>query len=116
MAQVALDINGRRYEVACDDGQEDRLRRVGHFVDQRVRALARAVGPVSETRLLLMASLMLADEMLDVAEGQPPPDGLGQTGPGRTAASEPAAEDAAAAALENLAKRLERIAGRLEPS
>jgi len=117
VAQVALDINGRRYEVACDDGQEDRLSRVGHFVDQRVRALARAVGPVSETRLLLMASLMLADEMLDVAEGQPPPDGLGQTGPAATApAADPGAEEAAATALENLAARLERIAVRLDPS
>jgi len=55
--------------------------------------------------------------MLDVAEGQPPPDGLGQTGPAATApAADPGAEEAAATALENLAARLERIAVRLDPS
>lgn len=116
MAQVALDINGRRYELACDDGQEERLRRVGHFVDQRVRALARAVGSVSENRLLLMTSIMLADEMVDVTEGHPPGDTLGQTGMPREAAATPAEDEAAAAALESLAARLERIAERLQPS
>jgi cell division protein ZapA len=113
MAQVALDINGRRYEMACDDGEEPRLRRVGHFVDQRARALARQVGPVGENRLLLMAALMIADEYLEVTE-----DGETRTnGHAAAAANTGTADDEQAAeVLEGVAERLERIAARLESS
>jgi cell division protein ZapA len=113
MAQVALDINGRRYEMACDDGEEPRLRRVGHFVDQRARALARQVGPVGENRLLLMAALMIADEYLEVTED----GGDARTNGHAAAASGTSAEDEQAAeVLEGVAERLERIAARLESS
>lgn len=106
MAQVALDINGRRYEMACDDGEEERLRRVGHFLDQRMRALTRQVGSVGETRLMLMTALMVSDELLDVAEG----------GGAAEKAAENAETEQAAEAIENMADRLERIAARLEAS
>lgn len=110
MAQVALDINGRRYEMACDDGQEERLRRVGHFLDQRVRALARQVGPVGENRLLLMAALMVSDEMLDVAEN---PNARGDLAKGFPESSEQAK---IADVLDGVAERIERIAAHLEAS
>jgi cell division protein ZapA len=109
MAQVALDINGRRYEVACDDGEEERLRRVGHFVDQRMRTLARQVGAVGENRLLLMTALMMADELMDVVEGHGDPRQEGGT-PAH------AEQERAAEVIESVATRLERIAARLEAS
>ncbi len=36
MAQVAVEINGRKYQIACDDGQEAHLKRLGDYIDNRV--------------------------------------------------------------------------------
>ncbi len=67
MPKVDISINGRLYAVACDDGQEDRLRDLAGMVDQRVRALAgpSPVGVVGETQILVLAGLMLADELTE---------------------------------------------------
>ena len=40
MPKVDISINGRLYPVACDDGQEGRVRDLANMLDQRVRALA----------------------------------------------------------------------------
>jgi cell division protein ZapA len=103
VARVALDINGRRYEMACDDGQEAHLQKLAEYVDQRVRELAASVGQVGESRLLLMANLLIADELHEARRHQAPAQGR-----------EGDAE--AAESLEDVAGRLERIAARLEAS
>jgi len=63
MASVPITINGRRYEIACDTGQEGQLSRLGRYVDDRVRQLSASVGPLGENKLLVMVSLLLADEL-----------------------------------------------------
>jgi cell division protein ZapA len=63
MAQVNLLIHGRSYPVACDDGEEAHLQALAAGLDARIGELSRVVGPVGETRLFLMVSLLLADEM-----------------------------------------------------
>lgn len=63
MASVPITINGRRYEIACDEGQEAQLSRLGRYVDDRVRQLSAAVGQLGDTRLMVMTSLLLADEL-----------------------------------------------------
>ncbi|SDH73471.1 cell division protein ZapA [Roseospirillum parvum] len=66
MGQVTVSINSRKYTVACDDGQEAQLVRLGRYMDQRARELTAAVGPISENLLLVMVGLLLADELSDV--------------------------------------------------
>lgn len=66
MAEVALNIGGRSYTVACRDGGEDHLRNLALRVDAKVAEAQGAVGTASEVRQLLFAALLLAD---DVAEG-----------------------------------------------
>lgn len=68
MGQVALRINGRSYEITCDEGQEEHLRGVGAYFDSRVREVAGAVGQVGEGRLLVIAGLLVADELFDAKE------------------------------------------------
>jgi len=63
MASVSITINGRRYEIACEEGQEAQLSRLGRYVDDRVRQLSAAVGQLGDTRLMVMTSLLLADEL-----------------------------------------------------
>jgi cell division protein ZapA len=62
MPLVNVLVNGRAYTIACDDGEEDHLRELGTFVDKRVQELTGSVGQVGDTRLLLMAGLVIADE------------------------------------------------------
>jgi cell division protein ZapA len=107
MAELDVTVNGRSYRVACEDGKEEHLRRIAAELDERIKALAGSLGQVGDSRLLLLVSLLVADELGDAREGlaalQARPRGLA-----------PEAEAALAATLEALAERVERIAARLE--
>jgi len=35
MGKVSLDINGRKYAMGCEDGEEERLLRLGQKLDDR---------------------------------------------------------------------------------
>jgi hypothetical protein len=59
VAQVSFVINGRPYDVACGDGEEEHLRELAEYVDQTVQKLVASVGQVGDARLLVMASLMI---------------------------------------------------------
>lgn len=67
MGQVTVNINGRDYDIACDDGQESHLTKLSEFVDNRLKELIAAVGQVGDSRLLVMTSLLLADELSEVS-------------------------------------------------
>lgn len=103
MPQVSVTLNGRAYQIACDPGQEDRLRELAGLVDARIAELVQSVGQIGDLRLTVMASLLLADELLEYKEkAAARPD----TGP-----SDPPPPDAAQ--LEKLAARIEAVAERL---
>lgn len=63
MATVRVLIGGRDYEVACDNGQEGHLRHLAHELDQRVRGIGNAMGRPADPQLLMLAALMLTDEL-----------------------------------------------------
>jgi cell division protein ZapA len=110
MGQVTVPMNGRSYTVTCDDGQETRIRRLAQYVDAKVAEFVVSVGQVGEARLLLLAALVIADELSD-AKGV-----LGRE-PNRaqTIGAEGSAHaDALAESVHDVAKRLEAIATRLE--
>jgi cell division protein ZapA len=66
MAEVNLTIDGRTYGVACDDGQERRVQQLGQYVDQRLREIANGSGANSKAQLMVLTSLLLADEVFDL--------------------------------------------------
>lgn len=109
MAQVTLKINDRSYEMTCDDGQEDHLRKLAEHVDERMQQLAGSVGQVGEARLLIMASLLITDELYDAYRQIDVLDGDSNNG----AADNGALEAEVAAALESGAERIEAMAARL---
>ncbi len=103
MPEISLNINERTYQVTCDDGQQEHLRKLASHLDERIRGLVGAVGQVGEGRLLVMASLMVADELFEAYKENH----------ALKAANGDASEGVAAAALENCAQRIETIAARL---
>ena len=68
MAKVNLEINGRKYALGCDDGEEERLTRLGEKLDARVRTLADQFGQIGDVRLLVMAGITMTDEMEEMRE------------------------------------------------
>ena len=104
MPQVTVEINGRGYQIACDKGQEAHLARLGSYIDNRVRELVAAVGQVGDARLLVMVSLLLADELSDAyAE-------LKVASSNDRVAARLDREETLTIALENVASRIETIA------
>jgi cell division protein ZapA len=95
MAEVTVRIAGYVYTVGCEDGQEGHLQAMAAEVDNRIASIKAVGGQSGEARLLLLAALLLADELHDMKEAPP-------------AAPAPAATDAA------LARRLGRLAARAE--
>lgn len=100
MAEVEITINGRAYRLGCDDGQEEHLQALAGYVGQHVEELADTVGQIGDARLLLMASLLIADELHDLQQEM---DALRDD-----------AERHLAEAEAGLAERLDRLAARLE--
>ncbi len=108
MAQVAVTINGRSYEVACDDGQEDHLVQLASYIDKKVAELVTSVGQIGDTRLLVMSALLLADELSEAySELTALRDGGGD-------AADSPVNETLVAGIETLAQRVEEIAAHLE--
>lgn len=62
MPQVEIEIGGRTFEVACQEGEEHFLHSAAAMLDVEASHLAGQIGRVPEARMLLMAGLMLADK------------------------------------------------------
>jgi cell division protein ZapA len=65
MSHVSVTINGRLYRMACDDGQEEHLTRLGRDLDARIGQLKGAFGEIGDMRLTVMAALMVSDELVE---------------------------------------------------
>jgi len=100
MPELHLTINGRTYPIACDDGQEARLKELAQYLDRKL-------GQIGEAHLLVLAALLITDELADAqavlrrhASGESIGNGVDV--------------DALAHGLEELAERIEAIADRIE--
>ncbi len=68
MGQVTVTLNGRTYRLRCEEGEESRLMQLATHVSEQVEGLAVEFGQIGDDRLLLMAALMIADELWDTRE------------------------------------------------
>lgn len=68
MAEVAIEIGGRVYEVSCQEGEEHYLQSAAAQLDAEARVLIDQIGRLPETRMLLMAGLMLSDKAAGVGD------------------------------------------------
>jgi cell division protein ZapA len=66
MAQVTVKINGYAYTVGCEDGQEAHLQAMAGQVDARTDSIKALGGNSGESRVLVLAALLMADEIHDL--------------------------------------------------
>ena len=62
---VKIEINGVVYPVSCMAGEEDRLIKSSKEVNKVIGTLSNVSETIGETRLLAMASLILADKLIE---------------------------------------------------
>ena len=62
MPEIEIEIGGRTFEVACQEGEEHYLQFAARMLDEEASVLTAQIGRIPEARMLLMAGLMLADK------------------------------------------------------
>jgi cell division protein ZapA (FtsZ GTPase activity inhibitor) len=62
---VNININGTIYPVSCEFGEEERLIKSSEEVNKAIEELSGLADSVGETRLLAMASLLIADKLIE---------------------------------------------------
>jgi cell division protein ZapA len=102
MSNLTIRIGGRDFTVACAQGEEAHIDTLGRMIDGRLSELGEEQRGMSETRTLLFAALLLADDLYDLRAKAAP------------LAASPAPDPALAAQIDTLAQRLENIAAHLE--
>lgn len=70
MSEVIISVAGRSYTLACRDGDEARVTDLASDIAAKAERLTRSIGTMSEARLLLMAALMIADELHDIRQSR----------------------------------------------
>jgi cell division protein ZapA len=99
MSNVTLAIGGRTFTVACASGEEDHVAGLGRMISDKITAMG-DLSSQSESRMLLFAALLLADELHEATV--------------RSAPAAPAPAHGGAQRLEAIAERLENLAASLE--
>jgi cell division protein ZapA len=105
LAQVTVRINGYPYTVGCEDGQEQHLQAMAAQVEKRIDSIKALGGNSGEARLLMLASLLMADEIHDLRA---------ELEAARRAALRAPAAEALAPANQELTRALGRLAAKAE--
>ncbi|HVI13755.1 MAG TPA: cell division protein ZapA [Pseudolabrys sp.] len=116
MAQINSTIAGRQFRLACEDGQEEHLQELTKDIDQRIISLRRKFGEIGDTRLTVMAALMVADELAEMVQKMHRlEEDIASLQDARLVASDRAraASDAVIGAFNSAAERIEGITRKL---
>jgi cell division protein ZapA len=68
MAELNVQIGGRSFTVACQDGEEHFLQAAAAMLDREAQPLVAQMGRITEAKMLLMAGLLLADRTAAVED------------------------------------------------
>jgi cell division protein ZapA len=99
MPQVSLMIDGHKYRVACNEGEEARLESLAGVIDDKIGEMRKAFGEIGDQRLVIMAALTIADNLAEARDA---------------AAAERKRSDAAEERAQSLASSLDKLGTRLE--
>lgn len=65
MPEVNVDINGRKYRMACEEGQQKHLIGLAQRFNAQVEAIKGVVGEIGDNRLTVMAGIAVVDELAE---------------------------------------------------
>jgi cell division protein ZapA len=113
MGEVVISLQGKSYAIACDEGQEKRVAALGKYVDARLRDIAKSGAATSESHLLVLASIVLADEVHELREAleNVEPQVKVREAPQRVSEDD---EREILEAINHLATRIDSVATRLQ--
>jgi cell division protein ZapA len=113
MPEVDVEINGRKYRMACEEGQEEHLLDLAARFDSHVEGFKSGFGEIGDSRLMVMAGISVLDELDEarrrVGELEQEVDELTQAGAAVTAEAEEL-ERKLTAKLTEAARKVEAIA------
>ena len=116
MAQVMVTIDGKAYRMACEEGQEDHLTELASRFDRYVGHLKSQFGEIGDLRITVMAGIMVMDELSDLTRKmkslEAEVEALKSVREGAQE-SQQQNEQMVAAALSELASRLEGLTAKL---
>jgi cell division protein ZapA len=110
VAQVEIKINGRNYRIACEDGQESHLASLAKYLDGKVGELVSEVGQIGDTSLMVMAGLLVTDELSDMREEL---EAVRNEAAREAQSAIDSSEDRLARRIDEMADKIEKIAGAL---
>jgi len=110
MGQVNVTLNGRTYRLECGEGEETHLIALAEYLGSHVDTMKRKFGQVGDDRLILMASLLVTDELWELRrQMQELKTSLAEARRDRSVADE-----STKAVQADLAQRVSAVAERLE--
>ena len=112
---VTIRLNGHPYQIGCGAGEEGHVANMGAEVESIMQSLVGSVGQIGEARLLAMVALVLADRASTAAAANGSSNAAASAAPlgGASADDVNAAEDRAAALLEDAAIRITKLTSKL---
>jgi cell division protein ZapA len=115
MAEVTIYINGRNYNITCDNGQEGRVVDLASYIDQRLQQISRSGAAYNDAHLMVLTALVLADELFDIKEQAGAV--ASRTGKSAAVSASPVSKEddvAMLRLLEQITKRIDGIAARVQ--
>jgi cell division protein ZapA len=110
MGQVSVTLNGRTYRLECGEGEETHLIALAEYLGSHVDTMKRKFGQVGDDRLILMASLLVTDELWELRrQMQELKTSLAEARRDRSVADE-----STKSVQADLAQRVNAVADRLE--
>ena len=72
MSQISVTIDGRKYRLACNEGEEARLELLAGMIDEKIGEMRSSFGEIGDQRLVIMAALTLADSLTEARKRRRP--------------------------------------------
>jgi cell division protein ZapA len=68
MPNLKIEIGGYTFQIACEDGEEGSLKAAAQLLDSEASKLTTGSTKIPENKMLLMLSLIMADESLNASK------------------------------------------------
>jgi cell division protein ZapA len=65
MPEINVEINGRKYRMACEEGQEDHLLELAARFNTHIDRFKDGFGEIGDNRLTVMAGIAVLDELAE---------------------------------------------------